>query len=660
MKKIFMLVFLAIHMFFVNIKIVNASNNEEVEKNLVCNVGFSQIEMLEYEGYTIQSSNVNFYKCGTYQIVYTNNITNQEVVKNVTVKTNDQLVNGVNFEITKNLYFEANDSIYFTKILNSNDGGYIVSYNERLTDEQDEKYNIKLMKIVGREVVFDITLFSNAKGQISDFIIDDNKIIMFVEKENAMSRLDVYLYVYSVDGTLLESRKYTGSSVDHAVKVISDNMYYYLVGETTSDDDDFRFQHTRKAGFVFCIDKTTLKDVELYDATTSYDMSIIDAITSNGYLYVVANYYDTVEKAKHTVVYMYHTSKRILINVVGLSINKKTESVLKLTKDEKDNLYMATSDYDYNTNSYINHIYSLGITCARKLLFDVNYEKVATANLVSFVATSTNQIILLYSLVDSEQENQYGYLYRVYQDSEILFDVESFSSNEQVNGLLENDTLEIYKSSHSTLSCDQMSYAKLTYDFNQTIYELSQRITQPSLFIDGVLAKLNLEKSIIPSYPSIYGSYPVKYIFNSPHTDVIFQDNVYFMPYTSLKNNEIYDVNTMIFFNGKATLNNYQIENGYLITTPGDYTLEVVGVNDEVYKVFFTIKNLSQSEEKYLPIIPKIRPITNELPVANKQVCFTSLINEETIVPKKKNNLWYLLIPITLFVGFGIVVRKRG
>lgn len=659
MKKFFMLVFLAIHMFFVNTKIVNASNNEEVEKNFVCNVGFSQLDMLEYDGYTIKSFNVNFNKCGTYQIVYTNHITNQEVVKNVTVKTNDQLVNGVNLEITKNLYFEANDNVYFNKILSSNDGGYLVSYNERLTDGQDEKYNIKFMKIVGREVVFDITLFSNAKGKISDFIIDNNKIIMFVEKENAMSRLDVYFYAYSIDGTLLESRKYTGSGVDHAVKITSDNMYYYLVGETTSDDDDFRFQHTKKAGFILCIDKTTLKDVEIYDATSSYDMNIIDAITSNGYLYVVANYYNTVEKAKHTVVYMYRSSERNLINVVGLSIHQ-TESVIKLTKDEKDNLYMATSDYDYNTNTYINHIYSMGKTCARELLFDVNYEKGATANLVSFVVTSTNQIILLHSLVDLEQENQYGYLYRVYQDSEILFEIESFSSNEQVNGLLENDTLEIYKSSHSTLSCDKMSYAYLNYDFDQTMDEPSQKITHPRLFIDGVLAELNLEKSIIPSNPSIYGSYPVKYVFNSPHTDVIFQDEVYFMPYTSLKNNETYDVNTMIFFNGRATLNNYQIENGYLITTPGDYTLEVVGVNDEVYKVFFTIKNLSQSEEKYLPVIPQIRPIRSELPLTSKQVSFTSLIDEETIVPNKKNNLWYLLIPITLFVGFGIIIRKRG
>lgn len=356
---------------------------------------------------------------------------------------------------------------------------------------------------------------------------------------------------------------------------------------------------------------------------------------------------------------MYRTSKRELANIVGLSINQ-TESVIKITQDADENLYLATSDYDYNTNSYINHIYSMGKTCARELLFDVNYEKAATANLVSFVVTNTNQIILLYSLYDSNQENPYGYLYRVYQGSEILFEIESFSSNEQVNGLLENNTLEIYKSSHSTLSCDQMSYVFLTYDFDQSISNPSDRITHPSLFIDGVQANLNLEKSIIPTNPLVYGSYPVRYVFNSPSADVIFQDDIYFMPYTSLKNNETYDVNTMIFFNGKATLNNYQIENGYLLTTPGDYTLEVEGINDEIYTVFFTIKNLSKSEEKYLQIDPQITPIDNDVPLATKQIGFLSLIDEETLVSKKKNNLWYLLIPITLFVGLGVVIHKRG
>lgn len=645
-------------MLLANKTLVHASSKEEVEKNLICNVGFSQGDMLQYEGYTIESSNVNFNKCGTYQIVYKENRTNEEVVKHVTVKTNDQLVNGVNFEVTRTLYFEGKENIYFHKILRSSDGGYFVSYNERIIDGQEETYHIKLMKIKDQEIVWDVTLFSNAKGKIADFMIDGDKLILFVEKENAMSKLDVYVYIYRTDGTLLTSRQYKGSDIDHAIKVTSDDLYYYLVGETTSDDDDYRFQHTKKAGFVFCIDKTTLEDVELYDATASYDLTIIDAVTSNGYLYVMGRYYNSNEAAKRTVLYIYRTSQRRLANLVRLTIPQQ-ETVLKLVKNENDEMYIATNGYDYDRNIYVDSIYSMGKTGATQFLFDITYEKAATSNLMSLVVTPTNQIIVLYSLFDASEENPYGYLYRVYQENEVLFEVESFSSHEQVNGLLENESLEIYKSSHSTLSCDDISYAHLTYDFHQNIESPSENMMHPSLFIDGVEATLDLEQSVLPKNPSIYGSYPVKYVFHSSTTDVIFQDDVYYMPYTSLKNNETYDVNTMLFFNGKATLNQYQIENGYLLVTPGDYTLEVIGKNDEIYTVCFTIEQISKSEEKNLPSTPHILPIDSEIPLPMKQVGLTSFINEETIVPKKKNNLWYLLIPVTLFVGLGIVIRKR-
>jgi hypothetical protein len=662
MKKIFMLLFFVIQLFFVTNHIVLTikadSLKNDIEKNLICNVGTSQMDLLEYNGYTIQSTNVNFNKCGSYQVIYENDLTKEQIVKHIIVKTNDELINGTNFETTENLYFEKNDNIIFNKVLKLDDGGYVVSYNERIESGEDEKFNIKLMKIKDKTIEYDIMLFANTKGKVADFIIDNDKIVLFVEKENVSSMQDVYFFVYSIKGELLKSKQYYGSKVDHAKKIVMDEHIYYLVGETTSDDDDFRFQHTRRSGFCLCINRQTLEDIAIYDATSQYDLEVVDTIVNGDYLYIIGRYYSTMEKMKHTVVYIYRNTKRELANVVNLSM-AQTESVNQITSDANGNLFLATYDYDYTTKTYVNHIYSLTQTCAKTLLFDSYYEKEGNANLIGFIVTPTNQQILLYDLYNKNQSTTYGYLYRVYQDNVLLFEMESFSYNEKVSGLIENDSLKLYKSSNSTLSIDQISYAYFNYTPQQTIEQPNDTILYPRLFIDGKEAILDEKASYIPNHPSIYGSYIVKYVFNSEKAQFIFEDSVYFLPYVNMMDQGIYDVNTILVFNGKATLNHYQIENGYLVTQPGEYTLITTGINDETYTIHFTIKQLSSSLEKIPPKIPEVKIEDVDIPIVKKYMEVNCLIDEQDLIAEKRNNLWYLLIPISLFVAFSIIIKKR-
>lgn len=663
MKKSFILLFLFMQLTFINSRMIfnikGASPKLDIEKNLICNVGTAQMDLLEYDGYTIQSSNVNFHKCGNYQVIYENNLTKEKVIKHVMVKTNDELINGTNFEISENLYFEQHDDIIFNKVLKMEDGGYLISYLERDDSGEDEQFNIKLMKINNKIVEYDILLFAHTKGKIADCIIDDDKIILFVEKENTQSRLDVYFFVYNIKGELLKSKQYYGSQVDHAKKIIMDDSAYYLIGETTSDDDDFRFQHTNKSGFCLCINRQTLEDIAMYDATNSYDLEIIDATISNHNLYMIARYYDTIEKVKYTIVYKYNNVKRELEDIVNLSFFQ-TESVNQMICDDNGYMFLSTNDYDYTKKMYVNHVYAFSPTCTKTLLFDSYYEKEGNANLIGFMVTSTNQQILLYDLYNENQSNPYGYLYRVYQDNTILFEIESFSYDEKVCGFVENDSLKLCKSSHSTLSVDQMSYAYFSYIPQQTVKQPDDKILYPRLFIDGKEAILDKEVSYIPHNPSIYGTYAVKYVFDSDNTRFVFEDSIYFLPYTNIVNQGIYDINTILVFNGKATLNQYQIENGYLVTQPGDYTLITMGTNGESYTVQFTIKLLSSSAEKLPPKIPEVKVEKPELPIVKKEVELNCLIEEENLIAEEKNNLWYLLIPVTLFVVFGIVIKKRG
>lgn len=662
MKKILILFFISLQLFFFNqsmaLKLKAAEVKEEIEKNLICNVGTPQPELLEYDGFTIKTNNVNFYKCGSYQVVYENETTHQEVVKTVIVKSNDDLLNGTNFEVTKNICYKKEDNVTFHKVLKTDDDGYIISYIERVESGQEELFNIKLMKLLNKECLFDITIFSKAKGRIKDFIIDDGKIVLFVEKENEGSMQDVYFMVYDMNGSLLKERHYLGSKVDKALKILKDEDYYYLVGSTASTDDDYRFQHTKVSGYCMVINRITLEEELMYEATQNYDLTVVDAIINKGYLYIFATYYSTNESQKYTVGYIYRISQQELINVVNLRLGI-AEDILAVTNDQNNQLYMATSDYDYETKEYIQNIYTLNMTCARTLLFDSRYEKEANANLIHFFVSPTQQMILLYDLYNDKEVNRYGYLYKVYQDNELLFSNESFSYNEAVSGLIENDISKIYKASTSTLSIDEISYLYLNYTTNQEVEKVENELQYPRLLIDAEEAKLDKEKSVIPIQAQLFGSYPVRYFFTSKNAIFSFSDTLYFLPYTNIVENETYDVNTCLLFNGKATLNQYQIDSGYAVTEPGDYTLEVKGVNDETHVVNFTIKKLSSSEEKYPPKIDGVVVKEIEIPKVFETVEYIHLLNEEDIVPKEKNNLWYLLIPLTFIGILSIVIKKR-
>ncbi len=659
MKKIIILLFTFIQVLLIsskNFSVKANDNKSEVEKNLICNVGTAQDDLLEFSGFTIKSSNVNFYKCGNYQVIYINDFTKEEVVKNVIVKMNDDLINGSNFEKTSNLYFDEKKNIDFKKIL-KDDNNYIISYNEKVKDE--ELFNIKLMKINDKEVLFDICLFEKTRGRISDFIIDNNKIILFIEKENELTKQDVYLYVYDLDGNLITSRMYYGSNIDFAKKIVVDEKYYYLIGDTYSDDDDYRFQHTKKSGYCFIINKNDFSDVGIYDATFRYDLDVIDAEVKGDYLYIITGYYNSDKRIKHINAYIYRNSKLQQVNIVDVALSL-TESVVKLAKDVDNNIYLITSDYNYSTKQYLNHIYLLNQTCGRELLFDSYYQNKANANLIDVKISKTGEVILLYSLYDSSQSNQYGYLYRVYQNNELLFEVESFSFNEAVEGLIDNSPLELYKSSNSTLSVDEMFYINFSYTKNQIISSPTDKIAYPNLFTGGEKIELDLSKSIIPKDVSTYGNYLVRYYFNSDNIEFSFCDSIYFLPYTNIKDGGIYDINTIITFNGNATLNNYKIDNGYMITKPGDYTLLVTGVNDEDYEIRFTIEKLSSSEEKLPSDLMIVTSNQENIKVPIQEIGIINQINSEFIVPKVKSNIWYILIPITLTILFGIIIKKRG
>ena len=79
MKKIYLLILCAINLLVfctISKRIFASVDIQNVKKTMIAEVGSIKPKDLEYEGYQIVSSNINFNRSGDYQVVYRNEETN--------------------------------------------------------------------------------------------------------------------------------------------------------------------------------------------------------------------------------------------------------------------------------------------------------------------------------------------------------------------------------------------------------------------------------------------------------------------------------------------------------------------------------------------------------------------------------------------------------
>lgn len=74
-------------------------------------------------------------------------------------------------------------------------------------------------------------------------LVDEDKLVILLEKEGTSKTNDVFLYILDDKGEILNFQQFIGSGINHAIKLLQDITSYYIVGETTSTDYDYNF-HT--------------------------------------------------------------------------------------------------------------------------------------------------------------------------------------------------------------------------------------------------------------------------------------------------------------------------------------------------------------------------------------------------------------------------------
>ena len=76
-------------------------------------------------------------------------------------------------------------------------------------------------------------------------------------------------------------------------------------------------------------------------------------------------------------------------------------------------------------------------------------------------------------------------------------------------------------------------------------------------------------KSSINYNPDLFGSYLLKFYFETPSLTLAYYLDLYVDLVVSVKDHEIYDLNTKLIFNGEGLLNNQRITSNYVVTEPG-------------------------------------------------------------------------------------------
>ncbi|MCM1513866.1 MAG: hypothetical protein NC090_02650 [Anaeroplasma bactoclasticum] len=635
-----------------------ATDNESIQKTFVCKVGTPYYNQLSYPGYKIISSNVNFDCCGHYQIIYEDEKTKERIEKQIEVRSEDDLMNGMVLQEHIELYVKNHQNYIYHQTKKAEDGNYIVSYLQPI-EGKEEVYDIGVMKLNLEEILFQTTIFTQVKGRIVDFIVDQEKIILLIEKDNIATRQDLYVVVLNEVGQIIFENCYFGSGIEFGKKLLMDQDNYYIVGETTSKDEYFLTQQLHKCGFVFCIRKNNYQLVARHYLSNCADTEVIDATIQNQNIAILTRYFDPSKQMKVMDIWY--------LNGVNQSqVEKKyftttlTETFLKLKVDENNQLYIATSDYLYSIQKYVTNLYHIKDNYEKELIYQIYGDHFENITFLDFIPLNEQEQIILFSLYQPNQEKPYGYLYQRIEDSEVQVQIEQYCSNESIQGFVGDSTIDLVLASPNSLSVHHIVFLYMQYKSNQQISSFAS-LDYPILYTNQEVHTIDEKLSQLPLNKHIFGDYDICYVFLTQNLEIAFLDRIRILPQINLANQETYDINTELIFNGRGYLNNRIIPSGYTIENEGDYTFVLEGNQQEQIELHFRIASLSDSKvikEKKQPTIQNQAVLSN-LEIEN-QVTLNNAINHNDFQRKAHSQVWFLFLPLSILIASYIYIKKRG
>lgn len=657
MRKIILLFILTFNLIIFTNVLKNVKAEEvinEIEKPLILLKGYNYDEYLNYENYTIIQNNLNINKIGEYKIVYQNDLTGDEYTKRIYVKSEEDLVSDKCYSDDYLPLYGSTSRMIVHKYLYHN-GFYYFAISEEVNDDL---FNMYLVKLENEEIVFKKTIASNISGgSIGDFIINGEEIVLLINYPNE-ENLNVMIKIISDSGIDLYEKTIIGNKYDLGRKIIMYNgSYYFAIESLSTTGEIYQSVSTTKNIYILKMNINTRSIINCGYKTDTYDLNIIDVIgTSDGILFLTKKFDSSIRLQTYEF-YLFDYNN---LSLIKSNVFKKTlaEDCLKFSKNINNQIYLMMTSYDYKIKGNKYNLYLVNSYLNAKLMNSYYYEKNPNAVLCDFIVNDHNNIEVLYSLTDTTKDDIYGYMYHIIENNEVVLEIENFDSTMMCDGFVNRGEILFYNS--KSIIRNKINYVAFTNLNNNPILDDEELNMYPILYVDGRQIYLDKKKSYIEYDLNVFGKYDVKYYYTTDNVDIIVGGNIEVKPKINIVNDGIYDVNLKLEFNGKGVLNNYQIENGYMILKPGSYTLEVIGKDEESYKLNFEVQETSSNQTIVKDGNISLNTSTAYLDNVNELVINNNISQSDiSNVPNKLN--WIYILPIcSLVVLMFSIVKKRG
>lgn len=597
---------------------VSAHTNSFVTKSLVCTVGYDYSFLLEYDGYEIISKAVDFNSVGTYYVSYLNKTTKETVIKRVDVINESSLLgNGYyrsnNTQLTSNNY-QMIDSCTHNGIT------YLLQ-----TERVNDIYNLVLSKVENNSITTTRVIKEGVEATFNKILVDEDGLYVLGTIYKEGYSIDLYLLNVSFDLKLVFENTIGGTGVDNLTDSTIYGDYIYLVGNTTSSGGYFTGTRKKEDGFVMKVTKE-LFNVEKVSMSALSNINTYTNITiKDDYIYLFEQSSNTESVSYTTKLYtldlQVHKSQPF-INSHALTPNKL------VTKDE--GVFLICFQYNYLLEKYASRIYLINDDATTSLYYDYpNYEE-ENIRIEDLTFNESQMIILTYD-------------YNFLTTKLIIKDLKT----------KESSTLSI--NSKEPLNFISAN-AFITLDYNVVDYLHIKYNEYSDLLINNEFVSLS-NQSNINTDKSVFGNYENIYIYET--NDVIFANlkEEYVQLKVSVIDNETFDSNLCLTFNGDGYLNGKEIDSGYIINKTGTYQLEIYGKNNERKVYQFEVDELSKKEVEV-----KEKNIVTNIKEEKKQVNndMTLLYGEHLKNETTKTYYFFLLlIPLILLIVSLILVFRR-
>ena len=654
MKKIIMFIVMFTNILITSniIKGVKANSND-ITKPLVLLVGGNYEDYFDVDGYEIINNNVNANKCGNYNITYKNSTTEETFEKKVYVKDEKELLSDKCYAENYQTIFNSNNRIITNKVVQAGIYTYI-SLSEEI---KEDVYNLRFIKLKENEIIFNKIIMKNVNGEIADFILAEEEIVLLINKTNDYNQ-DVYIKTISYDGSDIFEEHIEGNNYDIGCKVQEERDVYFFVIETTSNIGDIYKENTLKSYItVYTMNKFDKDDICVDYYSNEYDVKYVDMYASRFGLLVLCKYYDSNNKLTYHDLVRFDSVDGSFWDTRTLSANIGEEYSQMKEADNGELFYVVTKyNNTLGTNEY--SLYFLNMNLNKTLVNTYHYIKSPNLILSDFLVHDKDNFTMLYSIVDLSVNDPYGYLYQIYDRGNISLEIENYSSTMLCNGFLDKDTL-LFVNENKVIIND-IEYLIFTMLNNDITVSNSILSIYPLLYINGDKVELDIDKSKLNYDVNTHGTYDVTFYFTHNKMDVALYGFINVEPYINIKNNETYDKNLKLIFTGQGVLNDHIIETGYIITKPGTYIIEIIGVNDSTYEFEFNVEEITSNKEIFINNELKLNTTTSKK-LSSSNLNLNNNIKESDIKNNKMNYNWTLLIPLSAgIILVSCLFKKRG